>query len=133
MEPDEFADALAAEVGWPVPVFVYLEWEKDDGAHAPAAVLDAASALSRRCPIGPAVASLNRRQFLGSVVGVSSLAAGLSLRWPSLPGVTHAGRFRPRWQISGETATDLETLVASYRRAYAKRTAVPDLLPCASG
>ena len=133
MKPDEFADAIGAEVGWPVPLFVYLEWEKDGGAAPPADVLDAARALSRRTPVGPADVSLNRRQFLGGVVGFSSLAPSLSLRWPSLPTAPKAGAVRPKWRISQETATDLETLVGSYRRAYAERTAVPDLLPCASG
>jgi hypothetical protein len=29
MEPDEFSAALAKELGWPIPLFVYLQWEQD--------------------------------------------------------------------------------------------------------
>jgi transcriptional regulator with XRE-family HTH domain len=42
-------------------------------------------------------------------------------------GVGHA------WRASPETAADLETLVGSYRRAYAGRTAVTELLPGTAG
>src|SRR4051794_25250507 len=35
MGVDEFAEAVARELGSPVPLYVYLEWEKDDGAAPP--------------------------------------------------------------------------------------------------
>ena len=42
MAVDEFAEAVSSELGWPVPLYVYLEWEQDDGA-------DSATAGSRGC------------------------------------------------------------------------------------
>ena len=52
MEVDEFAAAVGDELGWSLPLFVYIQWEKDQ-ATAPACVLDAAFAVSTRHPIGP--------------------------------------------------------------------------------
>jgi transcriptional regulator with XRE-family HTH domain len=37
------------------------------------------------------------------------------------------------WRVSPETAADLETLIGSYRRAYAGKTAVTELLPGTTG
>ena len=90
---------------WPVPLFVYLQWEKDGTDPPPADVLDAARAISQRRPIEPPAPNLSRRQFLGSIVGLLSLvAAGVSVgtqSFPSAVSVGGAGRQVARQQANG--------------------------------
>jgi hypothetical protein len=74
LDPDEFADAVARELGWPVPLLVYLEWERGEDSVPPPQVLHAAREAARRHPIG-SMAMVNRRRFLGGVVALSALAA----------------------------------------------------------
>ena len=38
MPVDEFADAVGTELGWPVPLYVYLEWEREGAAPPPEAL-----------------------------------------------------------------------------------------------
>jgi hypothetical protein len=127
MEVDEFAAAVGDELGWSLPLFVYIQWEKDQ-ATAPAGVLDAAFAVSTRHPIGPRESPISRRSFLGGAFGLSVLAGSqLAARRPR--GALAAGG----WRAGETTAGDLEQLVESYRRAYAGRAAVAELLPGATG
>ena len=127
MEADEFAAAVGDELGWSLPLFVYVQWEKD-GATAPAAVLNAARAVSARHPIGPRGSPISRRCFLGGALGLTVLAGSqLAARRPR--GALPAGG----WRAGQSTAGDLEQLVESYRRAYAGRAAVAELLPGATG
>jgi hypothetical protein len=74
MPVDEFADAIGTELGWPVPLYVYLEWERD-GAAPPPGALEAARNVALRNPIGAQAADVSRRRFLGGVIGLSTLAA----------------------------------------------------------
>src|SRR4051812_42925639 len=104
MEADEFAAAVGDELGWSLPLFVYVQWEKDE-ATAPAAVLDAARAVSERHPIAPPGSPISRRCFLGGALGLSVLAGSqLAARrpWGALPAVG--------WRAGERTADDLEQL-----------------------
>lgn len=129
MSADDFAEAVSRELGWPVPLYVYLQWEQDDGPAPPPTALDAARAVALRNPIGARASEVSRRQFLGGVVGLSTLAAaGFPVNSRSLGG--GPGR---TWRASPDTADDLETLVGSYRRAYAGKTAATELLAGMTG
>ena len=75
MGVDEFAEAVGRELGSPVPLYVYLEWEKDDGAAPPQRALKAARDVALRNPIGAKASDLSRRGFLEGVIGLSTLAA----------------------------------------------------------
>ena len=129
LDAAEFADALGERVGWPVPLFVYLQWERADGT-PPADVLGAARQVAVDRPLGPELANESRRRFLGSVVGLSALAAA---GFPMAAQPLGLGGLRPGWRASPATASDLASLVESYRRSYAGRAAVGSLLPGASG
>jgi hypothetical protein len=130
MGAGEFSAALGEELGWPVPLFVFLRWEIAGAQRPPAEVLDAARTVSMRNPIAATTPRIGRREFLGGVVGLSTLsAAGL----PVAAGVLGIGVPGRKWRDSGETAADLEALIGSYRRAYAEKAAVADLLPGATG
>jgi tetratricopeptide (TPR) repeat protein len=134
MAVDEFAEAVGRELGWPVPLYVYLEWEQDDGAAPPPRALEAARDVAIRNPIGAQAFDLSRRRFLGGVIGLSTLAAaGFPISTRSLSGMLAIGGPGRAWRASTETADDLETLVGSYRRAYAGKTAATDLLPGTTG
>jgi hypothetical protein len=77
---------------------------------------------------------VSRRRFLGEVIGLSTLAAaGFPIRARPLSGMLAIGGPGRAWRASSETADDLETLVGSYRRAYAGKAAAPELLPGMSG
>lgn len=131
LDPEEFADAVSEELGWPVPILVYLEWERDEGTVPPSQVLRAARDVARRNPIG-SKSGMSRRRFLGGVVGLSVFAAGGSVATNS--GMSALGATDGRtWRLSGEAATDIETLVGSYRRAYAGGSTAPELLAGATG
>ena len=66
---DEFAEAVGRELGRPVPLYVYLEWEKDDGPAPPPRAVTAARDVAHRNPIGSRASDLSRRGFLrGTVV-----------------------------------------------------------------
>jgi hypothetical protein len=133
MPVDEFADAVGTELGWPVPLYVYLEWERE-GAAPPPEALDAARNVALRNPIGARAVDVSRRRFLGGVIGLSTLAAaGFPIRARPLSGMLAIGGPGRAWRASSETADDLETLVGSYRRAYAGKAAAPELLPGMSG
>jgi hypothetical protein len=134
MGADEFADAVGKELGRPVPLYVYLEWEKDDGAAPPPPAVKAARDVALRNPIGAQASEVSRRSFLGGVIGLSTVAAaGFPISALSLGGVLAVGRAGRAWRASPQTADDLETLVASYRRAYAGKAAATDLLPGTTG
>jgi hypothetical protein len=66
---------VGRELGSPVPLYVYLEWEKDDGAAPPRRALKAARDVALRNPIGAKASDLSRRSFLEGVIGLSTLAA----------------------------------------------------------
>jgi hypothetical protein len=130
MDAEEFAAALGQELGWPVPLFVYLGWEREGGKPAPADLLEAARKVALSNPIGARKPSMDRRHFFGSVVGFSALvAAGFPAGARALGGMLSVANAGGSWRASPETAADLETLVASYRRAYAGSSAVSELLP----
>src|SRR5947207_2755055 len=94
MTVDEFADAVGKELGRPVPIYVYLEWEKDDGAGPPLQAVEAARDVARRNPIGRQASDLSRRSFLGGVIGLSTLAAaGFPISGRSLSGTLAVGGF----------------------------------------
>jgi hypothetical protein len=134
MDADEFAGALSKELGWAVPLFVYLQWERDEGVDAPPEALDAARKLGLRYRIGKRAPGLSRRQFLGGVAGLSALTAvGFPIGTQSLAGTLSSEGSATKRRISDETAADLERLTGSYRRAYAGKAAVADLLPGATG
>lgn len=134
MAVDEFAQAVSNELGSPVPLYVYLEWEQDEGAAPPPRALEAARDVALRNPIGARASEVSRRRFLGGVVGLSTLAAvGFPISARSLTGALAVGGAGRAWRASTETADDLETLVVSYRRAYAGKTAATDLLPGTTG
>jgi hypothetical protein len=133
MPVDEFADAVGTELGWPVPLYVYLEWERE-GAAPPPEALEAARSVALRNPIGARAVDVSRRRFLGGVIGLSTLAAaGFPIRARPLSGMLAIGGPGRAWRASSETANDLETLVGSYRRAYAGKAAAPELLPGMTG
>lgn len=130
MDAEEFAAVLGQELGWPVPLFVYLGWEREGGKPAPADLLEAARKVALSNPIGARKPSMDRRHFFGSVVGFSALvAAGFPAGARALGGMLSVANAGGSWRASPETAADLETLVASYRRAYAGSSAVSELLP----
>ena len=52
MGVDEFAEAVGRELGRPVPLYVYLEWEKDGGPAPPPRAVTAARDVALRNPIG---------------------------------------------------------------------------------
>src|SRR4051794_5871164 len=134
MGVDEFAEAVGRELGSPTPLYVYLEWEKDDGAAPPPRALKAARDVALRNPIGAQASDLSRRSFLGGVIGFSALAAaGFPISARSLSGALAVGGTGRAWRASTQTADDLETLVGSYRRAYAGKAAATDLLPGTTG
>src|SRR3954469_25459586 len=134
MGVDEFAEAVGRELGSPVPLYVYLEWEKDDGAAPPPRALKAARDVALRNPIGAKASDLSRRSFLGGVIGVSTLAAtGFPISARSMSGALVVGGIGRAWRASSETADDLETLVGSYRRAYAGKAAATELLSGTTG
>jgi hypothetical protein len=134
MAADEFADAVGKELGRPVPLFVYLEWEKDDGPAPPPRVVEAARDVALRNPIGAQASDLSRRSFLGGVIGLSTLAAaGFPISARSLSGTLAVGGIGRAWRASSETAHDLEILVGCYRRAYAGKAAATELLPGTTG
>lgn len=134
MDAEEFAGALSKELGWSVPLFVYLQWERDGGVHPPPEVLDAARKLALRYPIGKRRSSVSRRHFLGGVVGFSALAAvGFPIEAQSFAGTLNIGDSDRKWRVSDDTAADLEALIGAYRRAYAGKAAVADLLPGTTG
>ncbi|HEY4277601.1 MAG TPA: hypothetical protein VGM91_05245 [Conexibacter sp.] len=134
MPVDEFAEAVSRELGSPVPLYVYLRWEEDGGADPPPRALDAARDVALRNPIGARAPDVSRRRFLGGVVGLSTLAAaGFPITARSLGGVLGTGGPGRAWRASSATADDLETLVGSYRRAYAGKTAATDLLSGMTG
>ena len=105
MGVDEFAEAVGRELGIPVPLYVYLEWEKDDGAAPPPRAVEAARDVALRNPIGAQASDLSRRGFLGGVIGLSTLAAtgfpisARSLSGPSLwvESVVRGVRAARRW------------------------------------
>jgi hypothetical protein len=126
MGVEEFADAVSRELDSPVPLYVYLEWEKDDGAAPPPRAVKAAREVALRNPIGAQASEVSRRRFLG-VIGLSTVAAaGFPIGALSLSGALAVGGTGRAWRASTETADDLETLVASYRRAYAGKAAATD-------
>ena len=130
MDAEEFAAGLSDELGWPVPLFAYLEWEREGGEPAPPEVLKAARIVALRNPIGARKPSMDRRHFLRSVVGFSALVgSGFPVGAKNLGGMLTVADGDRSWRASQETASDLETLVGSYRRAYAGSSAVPELLP----
>jgi hypothetical protein len=130
MDAEEFAAALCNELGWPVPLFTYLEWEREGGDTVPPEVLHAARNVALRNPLGGRTASVDRRQFLRSVAGFSALAAtGFPSGARALGSMLNVADSGRSWRASPETAADLETLVESYRRAYAGTSAVSELLP----
>src|SRR3954454_2651285 len=134
MGVDEFAEAVGRELGSPVPLYVYLEWEKDDGAAPPPRALKAARDVAVRNPIGVKASDLSRRSFLGGVIGLATLAAtGFPISARSMSGALAVGGIGRAWRASSQTADDLETLVGSYRRAYAGKAAATDLLPGTTG
>jgi tetratricopeptide (TPR) repeat protein len=134
MGVDEFAEAVGRELGQPMPLYVYLEWEKDDGATPPPRAVDAARDVALRNPIGAEASDLSRRRFLGGVIGLSTLAvAGFPISARSLSGTLAVGGAGRAWRASRQTADDLETLIGSYRRAYAGQAAATDLLPGTTG
>jgi hypothetical protein len=134
MGVDEFAEALGRELGRPMPLYVYLEWEKDDGPAPPRRAVEAARDVALRNPIGAQASDLSRRRFLGGVIGLSTLAAaGFPISARSLSGTLAVGGAGRAWRVSTQTADDLETLVGSYRRAYAGKAAATDLLPGTTG
>ena len=68
------------------------------------------------------------------VIGLSTLAAaGFPISARSLSGALAVGGAGRAWRASTQTADDLETLVGSYRRAYAGKAAATDLLPGTTG
>src|SRR3954451_18382256 len=92
MTADEFAEAVSGELGSPVPLYVYLEWEQDGGAAPPPQALEAARTVALRNPIGARESDVSRRRFLGGVIGLSTLAAsGFPISARSLGGVLAAG------------------------------------------
>jgi hypothetical protein len=130
MDAEEFAAALCNELGWPVPLFAYREWEREGSDPAPREVLEAARNVALRNPLGARKTSIDRRHFLRSVGGFSALVASGFPGGPrALGGMLNVADTDRSWRASPETATDLETLVASYRHAYAGTSAVPELLP----
>jgi hypothetical protein len=133
MEPDEFSAALAKELGWPVPLFVYLQWEQN-GVEPPPSVHVGARTVSSGHPIGArGTTRSSRRHFLGGVVGLSTLAlTGFSLGTDATARLVGVGGPGAMWRASPETAADLTTLATSYRRAYAGKAAVDQLLPSAT-
>jgi tetratricopeptide (TPR) repeat protein len=134
MDAEEFAAALGNELGWPVPVLVYLQWERDRGIPAPPETIEAARKVALRNTIRSGTPRMDRRYFLGSVVGLSALAAtGFPIQARTVGGTPNAAGTGSAWRTSPETAADLEMLVASYRRAYAGKSAVADLLPGTGG
>jgi hypothetical protein len=134
MEPDEFSAALAKELGWPIPLFVYLQWEQD-GMEPPPGVYAGARNVSLHHPIRARGSTRSsRRHFLGGVVGLSTTAlTGISLGADATAHLRDLGSPGARWRASTETAADLTTLATSYRRAYAGQAAVDQLLPRATG
>ena len=77
MEPEEFSEALGRELGWPVPLMVYLQWEQAGGPRPPAPVIAAARRVSADNPIrSSARPTTTRRDFLSGIVGLSALALG---------------------------------------------------------
>jgi hypothetical protein len=134
MQPDEFADALAKELGCPIPLFVYLQWEQR-GVEPPPYVRAGARTVSSRCLIGARGSTRSsRRHFLGGLVGLSTLTmTGFSLGTEPTARLVDVGGRGAAWRASPETAADLTTLAASYRRAYAGKAAVDQLLPSATG
>jgi hypothetical protein len=134
MGVDEFAEAVGRELGSPVPLYVYLEWEKDDGAAPPPRALKAARDVALRNPIGAKASDLSRRSFLEGVIGLSTLAAtGFPISARSMSGALAVGGIGRAWRASAQTADDLETLVGSYRRAYAGKAAATDYSPARPG
>lgn len=134
MDLDEFSSTVAEELGWPVPLFVYLEWERDGAHPPPPEALDAARKVALRNPIGSRSATISRRRCLGGLVGFSALAAtGFPARTLPLAAPFAIGGSGRKWRASPETAADLDTLIASYRRAYAGKAAAADLLPGTTG
>jgi tetratricopeptide (TPR) repeat protein len=134
MGVDEFAEAVGMELGRPVPLYVYLEWEKDDGAAPPPPAVKAARDVALRNPIGAQASEVSRRSFLGGVIGLSTMAAaGFPISALSLSGTLAVGGAGRAWRASTQTADDLDALVGSYRRAYAGNAAATDLLPGTTG
>src|SRR3954451_4829109 len=134
MGEDEFAEAVGRELGRPMPLYVYLEWEKDDGVAPPPRAVEAARDVALRNPIGAQASDLSRRRFLGGVIGLSTLAAaGFPISARSMSGALAVGGMGPAWRASSQTADHLESLVGSYRRAYAGKAAATDLLPGTTG
>jgi hypothetical protein len=134
MDVDEFAEAVGKELDRPVPLYVYLEWEKDDGAAPPPPAVKAARDVARRNPIGAQASEVSRRSFLVGVLGLSTAAtAGFPISALSLGGGLAVGGAGRAWRASTQTADDLETLVASFRRAYAGKAAATDLVPGTTG
>src|SRR3954471_5716819 len=134
MGVDEFAEAVGRELGRPMPLYVYLEWEKDGGAAPPPPALKAAQDVALRSPIGAKASEVSRRSFLGGVIGLSTLAAtGFPISARSMSGPLAVGGIGRAWRASTQTAEDLEILVGSHRRAYAGKAAASDLLAGTTG
>jgi hypothetical protein len=133
LEPAEFAAALSREVGYPISAYVYLSWERDGSP--PQVVIDAARRLGggEVGAAGSAPSTMSRRHFLGGMATLTAVAmSGLDPRTAagsSYP-VGSAGDDR---RMSPEGAADLEALVLDYRRSYATRRTVADLLPGVMG
>jgi hypothetical protein len=133
LEPDEFAAALSREVGYPVSAYVYLGWE-EGAATPPQAVTAAARRLATEAARSPRAGSstMSRRHFLGGIATVTAAAmSGLNPR--AVTGPELLGRSDGHRRISPDGAADLEALVGDYRRSYASRRTVSDLLPGATG
>lgn len=98
---DEFSSTVAEELGWSVPLFVYLEWERDGAHPPPPEALDAARKVALHNPIGSRSASISRRRFLGGVVGFSALAAtGFPARTQPLAAPFDMGGSGRKWRLS---------------------------------
>ena len=118
-----------------MPLYVYLEWEKDDGPAPPPRAVTAARDVALRNPIGAQASDLSRRGFLGGVIGLSTLAAtGFPISARSLGATLAVGGIGRAWRASTQTADDLETLVGGPTavRTRARRPR-PDLLPGTTG
>src|SRR5262245_57751074 len=71
MDPEQFSEALSSELGWAVPVLVYLAWERADGSVPPAAVMRAAQRVASTHPLGEfSVAGTSRRNFLAGAISL---------------------------------------------------------------
>jgi hypothetical protein len=133
LQPDEFSEALGSELGWPVPLLVYLQWEQATAPAPPPGVVQAARRVCTSQRIGlPNTGRTSRRDFLGGVVGLSALAlTGLGSGAASTAGLIEVGGSGRKWRASSGTAADLAELAHAYRRAYAGRANVDQLLPSA--